>query len=259
VTVDVPDNLILRGRDIRTAASPVALGDVNLTAGGTFTITREGNADPVLVGTITTVRGTYDFQGRRFQVVRDGTITFHGDTPIDPSLDVAAERTISGIVARVMVGGTMRSPELTLSSQPPLDQTDILSLIVFNQPANRLGQGQATNLTERAASLAGGFVASPLSSTLGRALNLDIFEINPSDDEGQGPSVTVGQQVGSRLFLRFRQLFGNRDASQVQLEYQLTDILRLQASVAEGQTSAQRSLTQRVERGGIDLVVYFSY
>jgi hypothetical protein len=33
----------------------------------------------------------------------------------------------------------------------------------------------------------------------------------------------------------------------------------MQASIAEGQTSAQRSLTQRVERGGIDLVVYFSY
>jgi hypothetical protein len=61
------------------------------------------------------------------------------------------------------------------------------------------------------------------------------------------------------LFLRFRQLFGTRDASQLQLEYQLSDILRLQGSIAEGQTSAQRSLTQRVERGGIDLVVYFSY
>jgi autotransporter translocation and assembly factor TamB len=259
LTIQVPDNLILRGRDIRTNTSAVALGDVNLTAGGDFTLVRDGTSAPVLIGTITTVRGTYDFQGRRFQVQRDGSITFRGDTPPDPALNVTAERVISGIVARVNVGGTMREPTLTLSSQPPLDQTDILSLIVFNQPANRLGQGQATNLGERAAALAGGFVATPLSDTLGRALNVDIFELDPSGDEGEGPTVTIGQQVGERLFLKFRQLFGTRDASEFQLEYQLTDFLRLQGSIAEGQTSANRSLTRRVERGGIDLVVYFSY
>ena len=259
LTIQVPDNLIMRGRDIRTNSSAVALGDVNLTAGGDFTLVREGTSAPVLIGTITTVRGTYDFQGRRFQVQRDGTITFRGDTPPDPALNVTAERVISGIVARVNVGGTMREPTLTLSSQPPLDQTDILSLIVFNQPANRLGQGQATNLGERAAALAGGFVATPLSDTLGRALNVDIFELDPSGDEGEGPSVTIGQQVGERLFLKFRQLFGTRDVSEFQLEYQLTDFLRLQGSIAEGQTSANRSLTRRVERGGIDRVVYFSY
>jgi hypothetical protein len=259
LTIQVPDNLIMRGRDIRTNTSAVALGDVNLTAGGDFTLVREGSGAPVLIGTITTVRGTYDFQGRRFQVLRDGSITFRGDTPPDPALNVTAERVISGIVAHVTVGGTMRDPTVTLSSQPPLDQTDILSLIVFNQPANRLGQGQATNLGERAAQIAGGFVATPLSDTLGRALNVDIFELDPSGDEGEGPTVTVGQQVGERLFLKFRQLFGTRDASEFQLEYQLTNFLRLQGSIAEGQTSANRSLTRRVERGGIDLVVYFSY
>jgi translocation and assembly module TamB len=259
LVIQVPDNLILRGRDIRTNSSAVALGDVNITAGGDFTLVREGSAPPVLIGTIETVRGTYDFQGRRFQVLRDGSITFRGDTPIDPALNVTAERIISGIVAHVNVTGTMREPQIALSSQPPLDQGDILSLIVFNQPVNRLGQGQAANLGERAAALAGGFVASPLSDTLGRALNVDIFELDPSGDEGQGPTVTIGQQVGERLFLRFRQMFGTRDVSEFQLEYQLSDFLRLQGSFAEGQTSANRSLTRRVERSGIDLVVYFSY
>jgi autotransporter translocation and assembly factor TamB len=259
LTVHVPDNLVLRGRDIRAGNGGVALGDINLTAGGDFTVTREGTSGLILVGTISTVRGSYDFQGRRFEVQRDGQITFYGQQPIDPSLDVAAERVISGIVARVNVGGTMRSPELMLSSQPPLDQTDILSLIVFNQPANRLTQGQATNVGERAAQVAGGFVAAPLSDTLGRALRVDIFELDPSDDTGQGPSVTVGQQVGERLFMKFRQIFGTRDLSEFQLEYQLAKFLRLQGSIADGQTSANRSLTRRVERGGIDLVVYFSY
>ena len=259
LTIQVPDNLILRGRGLRTSSSSVGLGDVNLTAGGDFTLVREGTAPPVLIGTIETVRGNYDFQGRRFQVLRDGTITFRGETPVDPALNVTAERVIQGIVAHVTVTGSMRAPEVALSSQPPLDQADILSLIVFNQPANQLGQGQAINLGERAAQLAGGFVVTPLADTLGRALNVDVFEVDPSGDEGEGPTVTVGQQVGERLFLRFRQIFGARDVSEFQLEYQLAEFLRLEGSFAEGQTSANRSLTRRVERGGIDLVVYFSY
>ena len=153
----------------------------------------------------------------------------------------------------------MHNPELTMSSQPPLDQADILSLIVFNQPANRLGAGQAANLGERAAQIAGGFVVTPIASSLGRALNVDVLEVDPTGEDGAGPTVTIGQQVGERLFLKFRQIFGVRDVSEFQLEYQLTKILRLQGSFAEGKTSANRSLTRRVERGGIDLVVYFSY
>jgi translocation and assembly module TamB len=259
LSIRVPDNLVLRGHDIRIGTRGTSLGDINLTAGGDFTLVREGTSDPVLIGTIATVRGTYKFQGRQFQVQRDGTITFRGEAPIDPALSVTAERTISGIVARVMVGGTMRTPELTLSSQPPLDQSDVLSLIVFNQPANRLGEGQATELGSRAAQMAGGLVAAPISSTLGRALNVDIFEIDPSGDEGEGPTLTIGDQVAERLFLKFRQLFATRDVSEFQLEYQLNDLLRLRGSFAEGQTSAERTLTRRVERAGIDLVVYFSY
>ena len=234
LVIQVPDNLILRGRGLRTNTSAVGLGDVNLTAGGDFTLVREGTAPPVLIGTIETVRGNYDFQGRRFQVLRDGTITFRGETPVDPALNVTAERVISGIVAHVTVSGTMREPQVALSSQPPLDQADILSLIVFNQPANRLGQGEATNLGERAAQLAGGFVVTPLADTVGRALNVDIFEVDPSGDEGEGPTVTLGQQVGERLFLKFRQIFGAREVSEFQLEYQLADFLRLEGSFAEG-------------------------
>jgi hypothetical protein len=88
---------------------------------------------------------------------------------------------------------------------------------------------------------------------------VDVFELDPSGDEGEGPTVTIGHQVSEKLFLKFRQLFGTRDVSEFELEYQLTDFLRLQGSFAEGQTSAQRNLTRRVERAGIDLVVYFSY
>ena len=36
--VTVPDNLVLRCRDMRAGSGAVSLGDVNLTAGGEFTV-----------------------------------------------------------------------------------------------------------------------------------------------------------------------------------------------------------------------------
>ncbi|NOT45313.1 MAG: hypothetical protein HOP14_11985 [Acidobacteria bacterium] len=259
VEVEVPDNLVLRGTDIRAGADGAALGDMNVTVGGNFNIRKPAGEEVVLLGAVNVVRGTYDFQGRRFTVQRDGTIRFEGTEEINPSLNLRADREISGIVAHVNVGGTVREPTIALSSDPPLDEADILSLIVFNQPANQLGEGERVSLGERATSLASGLVVSPIAESIGRALDLDLFEVETVGEEGGGPTVTLGNQVGERTFLRFRQQFGAQDVSEFMLEYRLAEFLRLEGSIAEGQGRANRSFTRRVERGGIDLVVFFSY
>jgi len=225
--------------------------------GGDFIVRKEAGQQAALIGTIQTIRGIYNYQGRRFDVLRDGTIAFRGEQPINPALGVDAERVISGIVAHVSIDGTLRQPALALSSEPPLDEVDILSLIVFNQPVNQLGEGERASLG--ATSLASGLVVSPLADSLGRALNLDLFQVETVSDGGGGPSVTLGQQVGERLFVRLQQIFGSQDATEFELEYRLAEFLRLQGSIGEGQGRANRSFTRRVERGGIDLVVFFSY
>ena len=134
-----------------------------------------------------------------------------------------------------------------LSSRPPLEEADILSLILFNQPVNRLGADQRDALGERAVGLASGFVVSPISDTLEHALDIDLFELE-AVTEGGGPAITLGEQVGERLFVRFRQTFGAQDTSEFQLEYQLSDFLRLQGSFSEGKGRADRTLIRRVER-----------
>ena len=261
VTLKIPNNMVVKGSDLNpSGASPVALGDVNVTVGGEIRARKESGQPAVsLVGVVNTVRGTYDFQGRRFEIQRDGRIQFVGTTPIDPRLDITASRVISGVEAIVHVRGTARAPELSLSSRPPQDEADILSLIVFNQPVNALGEGQQVSLAQRGAALATGFVASSLADSISGALELDLFEIQTTAEMGGGGSLTVGEQVGERLFVKFRQAFGAQSISEFILEYQLADFLRLQTSVAEGNAATQRTLTQRVEQSGVDLIFFFSY
>ena len=258
----VPNNLVIRGSDIRPSGpASVALGDMNVTVGGDVRIRKMPEAESTITGVVNTVRGTYDFQGRRFEVERDGVIRFLGTSDINPLIDISATRDISGVVARVHLRGSLREPTLTLTSDPPLDEADILSLVIFNRPINQIGNEERGFLTDVAANYAAGIFTEQLSQSLGRALDLDLFEIQTTTQAGEvTPRITVGQQFGDRLFMRFSQQFGTQQISEFQLEYELTDFLRLQASVAEGRQSAgQRLALRRVERFGLDLVFFFSY
>jgi autotransporter translocation and assembly factor TamB len=264
VHVIVPDNLVLRGKDLRPSGpTGTALGTINITVGGDMHVRKEPGGRVTPVGTVNTVRGTYDFQGRRFDLVRGGTIRFIGTPTINPLLDVTATRTIpnTGVEARVNIKGTTAAPELTLSSNPPLDDSDILALIVFNRPVNELGTGERSSLAATAGGIATGFIASPLGESIAKALDVDLFEITTSTESGDlGAGVTVGQQMGDRAFLKLRQQFGERSTSEFMIEYQLAKFLRFNGTAApETSGSANRVNQRRVERGGIDLIFFFSY
>jgi hypothetical protein len=65
--------------------------------------------------------------------------------------------------------------------------------------------------------------------------------------------------VGERLFVRIRQGFGAEEATEFILEYQIAEFLRLQGAVAETTGGTQRVTFRRIERGGLDLIFFFSY
>jgi translocation and assembly module TamB len=255
----IPDDLVLRGRDIRPGGEGVSLGDLNITVGGQVQIYKVPYDTLRLTGDVHTIRGTYVFQGRRFEIMRDGRIRFIGGDEIDPILDLEARRVISSVEAFIRVRGTMRQPELAFRSNPPLDEADVLALIVFNQSLNELGEAEQVSLAQRAGDLATGYLASGLTRSIGNALNLSEFELQAVGDNGSGPSITVGQQVGKDLFFRVRQGFGSAQATEFILEYQLAQYLRLAASAAETSGATQRVQFRRVERGGIDLIFFFAY
>ncbi len=257
IALSVPSNLVLRGNELRPANAPIDIGDMNVTVGGQLQVRKAQGEDLHVVGDVNTVRGSYTFQGRRFDIERDGRIRFAGVDELNPSIDLRASRLISGVETFVRVQGTMKQPELSFTSNPPLDQADILSLIVFNQPINELGEGQQVSLVERASSLAGGYLATGLSRSISNALELDEFEIQ-TGERGFGPTLSVGEQVGEHFFFRVRQGFGDAQATELVLEYQLQDYLRLQGTAAQT-AGTQRVTFRRVERAGLDLIFFFSY
>jgi translocation and assembly module TamB len=210
-----------------------------------------------VTGSFDRVTGTYTFQGRRFDVVETSSINFRGD--LNPEVYVSVTRQISGVETRVAITGPLRQPELHLSSTPPLDDSDILSLIVFNTGSNELSSLQQQELLVRAGTLAAGFIATPLLSAIENQLGLEVLEIEALGEFGGGPKVTIGQEIAPGLVARFSRQFGPDPYDEATLEYNLSRILRLRATFSDAQTLISRSPFRRIERAGIDLLFFFSF
>jgi autotransporter translocation and assembly factor TamB len=256
------DNLTLRGDNLRfRGGSAAGLGDVNVTLGGDLTL-RKAPGEPIsLNGELRTDHGSYAFQGRRFAIDRDGTIRFTGKASA-PLISVSASREVAGVKIRVGLTGSTAAPELELSSVPGLEQTDIISLLLFNAPANELVSAQRDALAVQAAALSSGFIVNPAVSAIGRAIGLEFLQIEPEPADPGGTSfrMSAGRSVWRNIFVTYSREFGALDFNEIDFEYSLARFLKIKGSASDAGGARTRStLFRRVERGGIDLLFFFSY
>lgn len=158
----------------------------------------------VLDGVILSERGEYSFMTRRFTIKR-GSATFINSTELNPTLQAQGEYEVrqpnrEAINIQIVVGGTLRSPNISLTSdaQPPIPQSDLLSYLAFGQTSTSLIQlegsgltngGGGTNLVGAGAALASrqlagialGVVADQVAGSAARSLGADVFAITPAD------------------------------------------------------------------------------
>jgi len=134
----------------------------------------------------------------------------------------------------------------------------MLSMIGFNTTTNQLSATQQADLAVRAGTLAAGFLAGPLITALERSLGLDILEIEATGDRGAA-RVTIGDELAPGLIARFSRQFGRDEYDEATLEYALSRILRIRATFSDAGTLIARSPFRRVERAGIDLILFFSF
>ncbi|MES1164156.1 MAG: translocation/assembly module TamB domain-containing protein, partial [Verrucomicrobiota bacterium] len=110
VHITAPNDLVVKASDVRPGGAPIGLGAMNVTVGGDLRATKAPARQVRLLGTVTMVRGFYDFQGRRFDILRDSSVRFDGGWQSRPALDIRAERIIQGVTAHVNLRGTLDKP-----------------------------------------------------------------------------------------------------------------------------------------------------
>lgn len=186
-------------------------------------------AQPVVTGSLTTVRGRLDVLGKVFEF-RNGTITFTGGTPIDPDLDVLAAVRAGSLTAQAQVSGTASAPKLELTSDPPLPQDEVLARVLFGKPVQQLGAGEAVQLAQSAAQLAGFGGGAGLVDRVRQSLGLDRLEFIGGGENGQGPGIAAGRYIAKDVYVGVEQ-GTSPNSSRAKVEIGITDNVQIEADV----------------------------
>ncbi|GJM15525.1 MAG: translocation/assembly module TamB [Thermodesulfobacteriota bacterium] len=153
--------------------------------------------DPIrIIGNIGVIRGTYENFGKVFRIQEGGRVSFSGREEIDPFLDITAQYRVSDINIYINIGGQASAPKITLTSDPAMSETDIVSYLVFGASSTDISSGERSAAGGIASGLAGGIAAAQLERLMGNAVSLDVVSIS-------GTNVEVGKYLTEDLYIAF--------------------------------------------------------
>jgi translocation and assembly module TamB len=174
-------------------------------------------------GSIEVVRGTVEpIAGRNFTLER-GRVQFTGGPPRAALLDVEAKYQNPAAVVTVNVAGTISSPEIRLSSQPPMDEAQIAMLIATGRTELKAGSGGVGgSITGEEAGWAalGAIATQAFRNLVQDRLPLDTVAL----DSG---ALRAGKYVTDKIYVGYIRRFDadptrNENQDEVRVEYQIT-------------------------------------
>jgi len=112
----------------------------------------------------------------------------------NPGLDVQAVRAVDDIVAGINLRGTLQAPQLSLFSEPMVEQAQILAYLLTGQPMNGSSRPDASLLLQAASSagLGGGdLIEERIRTTFGLE-SVDIRQGNQNSSLNPNSSINSG-------------------------------------------------------------------
>ena len=109
----------------------------NIELKGDITVRKMYGQSPDILGDIDSIRGFYRFYNKEFQIQK-GHTQFQGLSEINPILDMQTLYSVRGIDIFITISGTKNSPIVSLHSDPPMQQNEIVSYLVFGEMLNML-------------------------------------------------------------------------------------------------------------------------
>ena len=248
------------GRDtwVRSKKNP----EMNIQFSGKLDVTKEPLQDEEVIGEIDVApqRSYIKEFGKRFAINR-GQLRFSGPAT-DPLLDFVAQYDVparrageNAVTINMEAQGRIANLDLTLSSEPSMELTDILSYIATGRPASdalefeALQDGNIVNAGAGFALNQGVGLLSNAVETLFEesSFDLDVIQIEPLPN-ARGATITAGKYVSPRLFTAVSQPIGGADSggsdrelgTVVTLELELLDTLLLR--LLGGESKMQSNL-----------------
>jgi len=181
------------------------------------------------------VNGTYFAYAQKL-AIDPGRLIFDG--PIDnPALDIIALRRNQQVEAGVRVTGTVRVPIITLTSNPPVPDSEKLAWLVLGQSLTTSSSADMAALQAASAALLGPN-SRPVTQTIAQRLGLDDISFRSANAVTRGATastttatgqvVSIGKRLNDRLTVAWDQ--GLTVATNaLRIEYALSNTLSVRA------------------------------
>ena len=162
--------------------------------------------------------------------VTDSTIQFMGRNPIDPNLFLRAETRLNSYDINLLFQRRAGKQQLQLSSQPPLAEQQIISMLALGQLPDQLEQEFNSQQQAAGSSFQIGtslLSNNPLGKEIKDRLGVDIQFSSSFDDQNNVavPKVTISKKMGRDLELSMSQTTGNASQSEGKMTYELNEKL----------------------------------
>ncbi len=228
LNLEIPRNTWLKSEEMKIEI----WGDLEIVKSGTFF---------ELFGEVGINRGHYILYGKKLNI-EEGNISFQGGEEIDPILDFKAKYTYRSVdktkrELELFVKDRLSEPTISFTLDgTAIPESDAVSILLFGKTMDELSYaGQNGIVGSVSTNMVAQMVSSQLNKTIGNRLNLDMIEINATEN-WQSAAFVVGKYITNDLFVIYQRGFGEADGDEITpetitLEYELNRILffRLQS------------------------------
>jgi translocation and assembly module TamB len=210
-------------------ANIVASADLSLTGSPT---------EPQLLGQVEIERGNVFFRGNTYEV-RRGVAHFSNPREINPVFDIEADTRIRNYRLTLQANGTLERVSTRITSDPPLTNTQIASLLTGGSENDLRKIGSSTSELDVIGkggvnSLASTWLDENITGRVAQGFGLSRLSIDPGILGKTGSRLTVGKRVRSDLEVVYsRSLSGGNENQLATAEYSLTNHFSLIVSWQE--------------------------
>jgi outer membrane protein assembly complex protein YaeT len=151
--------------------------------------------------------GEINFSRTTYEIER-GEINFANPARIEPDFNIQAATKVKGYDINLQLSGTLEDFSAALSSDPPLSEPDIISLLLTGQKLAYLSESGLEFVSQRAGSYVNQALTGGIEKFAEQKLGLQNVTIDAglvSAEESPESRISVGQQIAPDLELVFSQ------------------------------------------------------
>jgi translocation and assembly module TamB len=181
-----------------------------------------------LIGRMEANEGTIFFRSNEFNILEGSSVDFIKPNTIEPVFHIVADTYASNHYVKLAIDGTIDKFDLTMFSDPPLADTEILTLLTFGQIDKEARGFESGIAASEATALLTGTLQDQVEEEFKSITGFERFEIEPHTTTAGAfiPKVTIGKHLlEDQILVTYSSTVGTIEEQMINVEYKLNENL----------------------------------